>query len=89
MSSDRTGRPSGTPGRSLPAGPSLPPGLNATRQSLASGQAVTVEGTNVIRVPFGVRRPRRERPARPERLATLVLPLVANGSAPTPPPAAA
>jgi hypothetical protein len=47
-----------------------------------------VEGTNVVRVPFGVRRPRRSRPARPERWATVVLPFVAGGNTPPPPQAA-
>jgi hypothetical protein len=48
----------------------------------------TSAGTNVVRVPFGVRRPRRSRPARPERWATVVLPFQ-SGSDPTPPPQAA
>jgi hypothetical protein len=48
----------------------------------------TSSGTNVVRVPFGVRRPRRSRPARPERWATVVLPFQ-SGSDPTPPPQAA
>ncbi|MFZ9464083.1 MAG: hypothetical protein ACO262_10785 [Vulcanococcus sp.] len=52
------------------------------------GQTLRVDGTNVVRVPFGVRRPRRERPARPERWATAVLPFVAGGSTPPPPQAA-
>ena len=56
--------------------------------TLASGQTLRVEGTNVVRVPFGVRRPRRSRPARPERWATVVLPFVAGGSTPPPPQAA-
>jgi hypothetical protein len=47
-----------------------------------------VADTNVVRVPFGVRRPRRSRPARPERWATVVLPFQ-SGSDPTPPPQAA
>jgi len=47
-----------------------------------------VEGTNVVRVPFGVRRPRRSRPARPERWATVVLPFVAGVNNPPPPQAA-
>lgn len=49
-----------------------------------------VEGTNVVRVPFGVRRARRRRPERPEHWATLVLPFQAGGggSHPTPPQAA-
>jgi len=47
-----------------------------------------VDGTNVVRVPFGVRQPRRSRPARPERWATVVLPFQAGGSTPPPPQAA-
>jgi hypothetical protein len=43
-----------------------------------------VEGTNVVRVPFGVRRPRRRRAQRPEHWATLVLPFQAVGG-PLPP----
>jgi hypothetical protein len=46
-------------------------------------------GTNVVRVPFGVRQPRRRRPARPDHWATLVLPFQAGGGQPTPPPQAA
>ena len=56
--------------------------------NLASDQTLRVEGTNVVRVPFGVRRPRRSRPARPERWATVVLPFVVGGSTPPPPQAA-
>ncbi len=48
-----------------------------------------VDGTNVVRVPFGVRQPRRRRPARPERWATVVLPFQLGGGQPTPPPQAA
>jgi len=47
-----------------------------------------IEGTNVVRVPFGVRRARRRRPERPDHWATLVIPFQA-GSDPTPPPQAA
>lgn len=57
-------------------------------RSLALGQTMRVDGTNVVRVPFGVRRPRRSRPARPERWATVVLPFQAGGSTPPPPQAA-
>ena len=46
------------------------------------------EGTNVVRVPFGVRRARRRRPERPDHWATLVLPFQAGGGSPTPPHAA-
>jgi hypothetical protein len=48
-----------------------------------------VEGTNVVRVPFGVRLARRSRPERPDHWATLVLPFHgAGGGGPTPPQAA-
>ena len=47
-----------------------------------------VEGTNVVRVPFGVRRSRRPRPKRPDHWATLVLPFQRHTD-PTPPPQAA
>ena len=59
-----------------------------TSIKLFTGQTLRVEGTNVVRVPFGVRRAQRVRPARPERWATVVLPLVAGGSTPPPPQAA-
>jgi hypothetical protein len=52
-------------------------------------RSLRVEGTNVVRVPFGIRRARRRRPERPEHWATLVLPFQAGGgSNPTPPQAA-
>jgi len=48
-----------------------------------------VDGTNVVRVPFGVRRARRRRPERPDHWATLVLPFQSGGGgSPTPPHAA-
>lgn len=51
--------------------------------------SLRVDGTNVVRVPFGVRRARRPRPDRPDHWATLVLPFqAAGGGAPTPPNAA-
>ena len=65
-------------GKAIPQLPTLP-----------EGQTLRVEGTNVVRVPFGVRRPLRTRPARPEHWATLVIPFQAGGSSPTPPPQAA
>jgi hypothetical protein len=52
------------------------------------GQVLRVEGTNVVRVPFGVRRSRRPRPQRPDHWATLVLPFHIHHD-PTPPPQAA
>ncbi|SBO43819.1 conserved protein of unknown function [Cyanobium sp. NIES-981] len=48
-----------------------------------------VEGTNVVRVAFGMRRARRTRPERPDHWATLVIPFQQGGSDPTPPPRAA
>ena len=65
--------------------PELPECLQA---ALGRGHTLSIEGTNVVRVPFGVRRAKRERPQRPERWATLVLPVQPLGS-PTPPPQAA
>ncbi|QVV67266.1 hypothetical protein [Synechococcus sp. LA31] len=59
-----------------------------TSIKLFTDQTLRVEGTNVVRVPFGVRRAQRVRPARPERWATVVLPFVAGGSTPPPPQAA-
>ena len=55
---------------------------------MSRGKSFQVDGTNVIRVPFGIRQPQKKRPQRPERLATLVLPFQPLGS-PTPPPQAA
>ena len=52
------------------------------------GKTLRVEGTNVVRVPFGVRRSRRPRPKRPDHWATLVLPFQRHTD-PTPPPQAA
>ena len=70
---------------SSPSLPELPEGLAS---ALKRGDTIQMEGTNVVRVPFGVRRPQRNRPARPDHWATLVLPFQAAGD-PTPPPAAA
>ncbi len=50
-------------------------------------RTLRVEGTNVVRVPFGVRKARRHRPERPDHWATLVLPFQLGGG-PTPPQAA-
>ncbi len=57
--------------------------------ALSQGKLMQVDGTNVVRVPFGVRFPRKKRPQSPRRLATLVLPLQRLGGSPTPPPHAA
>ena len=68
--------------------PSLPPLSGGLASAFSRGHTVAVEGTNVVRVPFGVREPRRARPERPDHWATLVIPLQPVGD-PTPPPAAA
>ena len=65
--------------------PSLP---NNLQSSLLGRETFPVDGTNVVRVPFGIRQARRQRPERPERWATLVLPLQPHLD-PTPPPQAA
>ena len=43
-----------------------------------------VEGTNVIRVPFGKRFPKKQRPDKNQNIATLILP-INNYIDPTPP----
>ena len=68
-----------------PALPQLPEGLES---AINCGHTLSIEGTNVIRVPFGTRRSRRSRPERPDHWATLVIPFQSVGD-PTPPPAAA
>ena len=67
---------------------SLPPLPGSLSHSTSQGHTLRMEGTNVVRVPFGVRQPRRQRPSRPERWATLVLPFQLGGPTPTPPQAA-
>ncbi|MBM5800622.1 MAG: hypothetical protein FJ077_07235 [Cyanobacteria bacterium K_DeepCast_35m_m2_023] len=54
-----------------------------------NGSTPTQQATNVVRVAFGVRRARRERPQRPDHWATLVLPFVAGGGGGPQPPQAA
>ena len=63
--------------------------MNGNGHQGGSDATTRVEGTNVVRVPFGVRQARRRRPARPDHWATLVLPFQAGGgSGPLPPYAA-
>ena len=66
----------------------LPTFVGEMQSSLQEGNLVQVDGTNVVRVPFGVRQARKRRPERPERWATLVLPFQSLGGSPTPPQAA-
>ena len=66
----------------------LPSFSNCLESFLSKGELLKVSGTNVVRVPFGVRQPRKQRPARANHWATLVLPLPSFDS-PSPPPHAA
>lgn len=68
--------------------PALPQLSGSLESTFNRGHTFVIEGTNVVRVPFGIRRSRRDRPERPEHWATLVIPLQSAGD-PTPPPAAA
>ena len=45
----------------------------------------SVEGTNVIKVPFGKRLPKKQRPEKNQNIATLILPINTLIN-PTPPP---
>tara|TARA_B100000700_G_scaffold296799_1_gene361091 strand:- start:1022 stop:1282 length:261 start_codon:yes stop_codon:yes gene_type:complete len=67
---------------------SLPSFSNCFEAALNKGELLQVSGTNVVRVPFGVRQPKKQRPAKVSRWATLVLTLQSFDS-PTPPPHAA
>ncbi len=67
---------------------SLPAFSNCFESILKNGDLLKVAGTNVVRVPFGVRQPKKQRPAKLSSWATLVLPLQSFDS-PTPPPHAA
>ena len=55
---------------------------NFSRNNLT---ASSVEGTNVIRVPFGKRLPKKQRPEKNQNIATLILPIDTYIN-PTPPP---
>ena len=77
------------PGRTLEKDElKLPSFQGDLASAMKSGKSLPVDGTNVIRVPFGIRKPHKQRPDRPERWVTLVLPFHPEGS-PTPPPQAA
>ena len=53
--------------------------------SLNNSKVSSVEGTNVIRVPFGKRFPKKQRPDKNQNIATLILPINTFIN-PTPPP---
>jgi len=67
---------------------SLPSFSNCFDSVLKKGELLQVAGTNVVRVPFGVRQPKKQRPEKLSTWATLVLPIQSFDS-PTPPPHAA
>ncbi len=66
----------------------LPVFSQNSKSPLTEDKILPVSGTNVLKVPFGVRLPRKQKPQVPNRMATLVLPFQTIGS-PTPPPHAA
>ena len=66
----------------------LPTFAEGLESAMSTGKSFQVDGTNVVRVPFGSRQPQKKRPQRPQRWVTLVLPFQPIGS-PTPPPQAA
>lgn len=53
--------------------------------SVNNSKVSSVEGTNVIRVPFGKRFPKKQRPDKNQNIATLILPINTFIN-PTPPP---
>ena len=55
---------------------SLPAFSNCFESVLNKGELLEVAGTNVVRVPFGVRQPKKQRPAKISTWATLVLSLI-------------
>ena len=67
---------------------SLPSFSNCFESVLTKGELLQVAGTNVVRVPFGIRQPKKQRPAKLSSWATLVLPLQSFDSPPPPPHAA-
>ena len=52
--------------------------------SLDNSNICPIEGTNVIRVPFGIKFSKRKRPEKNQNIATLILPLSSYNN-PTPP----
>ena len=52
--------------------------------SLDNSNFCSIEGTNVIRVPFGTKFSKKKRPAKNQNIATLILPLTSYSN-PTPP----
>ena len=52
--------------------------------SVDNSNISSIEGTNVIRVPFGKKFSKKKRPEKNQNIATLILPL-SSYSSPTPP----
>ena len=51
-----------------------------------NSQVFSEEGTNVIRVPFGKRFPKKKRPEKNQKIATLIIPINSiTNTSPTPP----
>ena len=50
-----------------------------------TNEVFSVAGTNVVRVPFGIRIAKRKRPEKNQNIATLIVPITSINS-PTPPP---
>ena len=48
-------------------------------------ELISLEPSNVIRVPFGIRLSKKKRPEKNQNIATLILPITSVNS-PTPPP---
>ena len=57
---------------------------NFAKNDANNSRVFNVEGTNVIRVPFGKKLPKRTRPEKNQTIATLILPM-SSYSDPTPP----
>lgn len=62
--------------------------IQVTASPICMPEPPKSELTNLVRVPFGMRRPKRQRPQRPDHWATVVIPFQLGGD-PTPPPQAA
>ena len=56
----------------------------ANNLSRDNSNICSIEGTNVIRVPFGKKFSKKKRPQKNQNIATLILPL-SSYSSPTPP----
>ena len=53
--------------------------------NLEEKEVTSLESTNVLRVPFGRRLSKKQRPEKNQHIATLILPITSINS-PTPPP---